>query len=161
MELVRVSQRHVDEFKQLWHSQKKGCAICGQPFTKEDYAVVDHDHDTGVIRGCLHNTCNRAEGELVSLARRMSGNGDYRAFLISVGSSAACGRQPSSAIARLARYTHKGVSVPYFLIGLANYLIWHSQPRTRMIHPSHRFPSEGGNMRKPNPRFKTKWRKRK
>jgi hypothetical protein len=37
-----------------------GCEVCGSL----DNLVVDHDHDTGLVRGCLCNGCNIAEGNL-------------------------------------------------------------------------------------------------
>lgn len=35
-----------------------GCEVCGSL----DNLVIDHDHNTGIIRGCLCNGCNIAEG---------------------------------------------------------------------------------------------------
>lgn len=158
--LVRVSQRHLKEYRDMWLSNGWGCAICGQPFTAADYAVVDHDHDTGVIRGCLHNTCNRAEGEMTSFAKRVTKGGDYRQWLINLGIQVSKGKAASRAVHRIAKFTHKGVTVNAYLIGLCNYLHKHATPQCRMIHPSHRFPNEGGNVKKANPRFRKFRRKR-
>ena len=38
------------------------CAICGRAFTKADYPVLDHDHDTGEVRGLLCHRCNAVLG---------------------------------------------------------------------------------------------------
>ena len=33
------------------------CAVCHDPFGKQN-PVVDHDHNTGTVRGLLHRKCN-------------------------------------------------------------------------------------------------------
>ncbi len=63
-----------DQLKQLKHSEVKElresilfddqnaiCPLCGNLIYPED-AALDHDHDTGQIRGVLHNVCNSYEG---------------------------------------------------------------------------------------------------
>lgn len=157
--LVRVSKRHVDEFRNMWLQYGWGCAICGQPFTQTDGAVVDHDHETGIIRGCLHNTCNRLEGELKSFAERVAKD-KHRQWLTNLGTQVSQGKKASRAVHRMAKFSHKGVTVDAYLIGLANYLHYYSVPRCRMIHPNHRFPNEGGNVKKKNPRWR-KYRRKK
>lgn len=54
---------------QLVKRQGNKCAICGKPFTRQDRPVLDHCHDTGYIRGALHNSCNGAEGRVKTKAR--------------------------------------------------------------------------------------------
>lgn len=53
---------------QLVKRQGNKCAICGKPFTQRDRPVLDHCHDTGYIRGALHNSCNGAEGRVKTKA---------------------------------------------------------------------------------------------
>lgn len=53
---------------QLVKRQGNKCAVCGKPFTARDRAVLDHCHDTGFIRGALHNSCNGAEGRVKTKA---------------------------------------------------------------------------------------------
>lgn len=53
---------------QLVKRQGSKCAICGKPFTQRDRPVLDHCHDTGYIRGALHNSCNGAEGRVKTKA---------------------------------------------------------------------------------------------
>ena len=49
------------------NEQDNKCAICEQPETTKRYdkvmeLSVDHDHETGQVRGLLCCTCNRALG---------------------------------------------------------------------------------------------------
>ncbi len=129
--LVRVSHRHVREFKVYWLSQMWTCGICLQPFTKKDGPVVDHSHYDGQIRGVLHRSCNGVEGMLESM--RHVGY-DKRV--------------------RIANRCHTGVSGADYLQGLARYFKYYSVPRTFMIHPTHRFKNE----RKGIPKNKRTWR---
>lgn len=41
------------------------CPLCGLPIDMKikGEGVIDHDHDTGRIRGVLHRSCNAAEGK--------------------------------------------------------------------------------------------------
>jgi hypothetical protein len=48
------------DFDRLFASQNGACAICQLPLTKG--AAVDHDHETGHVRGLLHGACNSALG---------------------------------------------------------------------------------------------------
>ena len=56
------------EVRKQFYSQQNGiCPVCVKPldhFTRQKFAVIDHDHITGKIRGLLHNTCNGAIGML-------------------------------------------------------------------------------------------------
>ncbi len=61
-----------DQYRQMWTAQDRRCAICGTPILcgKADgkreahrrYAVVDHDHRTGCVRGLLCWPCNAGLG---------------------------------------------------------------------------------------------------
>lgn len=48
------------------------CPLCGQPIDTsiKGELVIDHDHDTGEIRGVLHRSCNAAEGKVANAAGR-------------------------------------------------------------------------------------------
>lgn len=55
------------EYKQMFDAQDGTCAICGQSETKILQGVllqlcVDHNHETGEIRGLLCNACNAGLG---------------------------------------------------------------------------------------------------
>lgn len=54
--------------EQLVQRQGKKCGVCLLPFTQKDRPVLDHCHDTGYIRGALHNSCNGAEGRVKTKA---------------------------------------------------------------------------------------------
>lgn len=48
------------------------CPLCGTVIdtTIKGEGVIDHDHDTGEIRGVLHRSCNAAEGRIANAAGR-------------------------------------------------------------------------------------------
>lgn len=52
----------LDDYNKMFEEQDGGCAICGD--TKDERLHVDHNHDTGEVRGLLCNNCNRALGLL-------------------------------------------------------------------------------------------------
>lgn len=52
------------EYEQLKKSQNNSCAICKDPFIDSKRPDIDHDHETGQVRGLLCNTCNRGIGYL-------------------------------------------------------------------------------------------------
>lgn len=59
----------LDDYAQMLHAQGGVCALCRQPEThvrrgKVVQLSVDHDHDTGEVRGLLCNSCNRGIGFL-------------------------------------------------------------------------------------------------
>lgn len=51
----------LEEFKALWKKQNGTCAICGDRFQKKKYRI-DHNHDTGEVRGILCTSCNSGLG---------------------------------------------------------------------------------------------------
>lgn len=54
----------LDEYNIFLENQGGVCAICGQPEkdSKKTYLSVDHDHETGKVRGLLCSDCNRGLG---------------------------------------------------------------------------------------------------
>lgn len=60
---------------QLIIEQKGLCRLCGHPLPSDTSKIhLDHDHETGHVRGALHSSCNRTEGKLKSVYRRMGGD---------------------------------------------------------------------------------------
>jgi hypothetical protein len=50
------------DFDDIWEEQEGACAICDVFFTEDNKPKVDHDHNTGKVRGLLCNRCNTALG---------------------------------------------------------------------------------------------------
>jgi hypothetical protein len=50
----------IEQYDQLVEQQGSKCAICQRLI--DSTLVVDHDHDTNLVRGLLCDTCNRALG---------------------------------------------------------------------------------------------------
>lgn len=54
-----------EQYEEMLEAQSGGCAICGTP---EGYAgkrlAVDHDHQTGEVRGLLCDRCNLVLGKM-------------------------------------------------------------------------------------------------
>lgn len=54
------------QYQLLYNMQNGKCALCGKyaPYGKYRKLVVDHNHDTGILRGLLCPGCNGALGQL-------------------------------------------------------------------------------------------------
>jgi hypothetical protein len=61
--LKRTYGMTLEEYDAMLAAQGGVCAICHQPRPEERALHVDHDHDTGAIRGLLCFTCNNALGD--------------------------------------------------------------------------------------------------
>jgi hypothetical protein len=62
--LIRRYGINLEDFVRLSRQQNSVCKICGSPDgdKKGRRLSIDHDHDTGEVRGLLCNRCNRAIG---------------------------------------------------------------------------------------------------
>ena len=58
LELKRKYNISLEQFNVLSADQRNKCAICGE----ERKLVIDHDHETGKIRGLLCTICNKGLG---------------------------------------------------------------------------------------------------
>lgn len=56
-------KKALEEYNKLLELQNSSCGICGGKDSAKRLAV-DHDHETGKIRGLLCSKCNRALGYL-------------------------------------------------------------------------------------------------
>ena len=52
----------LDDYHVMLEAQRGGCAICAAPEPDGQSLHVDHDHDTGAVRGLLCFTCNAGIG---------------------------------------------------------------------------------------------------
>ena len=57
----------LDDYNKILSSQNGGCAICGSVKLRkgESYLHVDHDHETGEVRGVLCTNCNVGIGRFL------------------------------------------------------------------------------------------------
>ena len=53
-----------DQYTVMLAHQEHRCAICDGSLVNQPRVSVDHNHDTGKVRGILCNTCNRGIGLL-------------------------------------------------------------------------------------------------
>lgn len=52
-----------DEFYAILEIQKHLCPICGNDISEQDKNIhIDHNHDTGIVRGILCSKCNQGIG---------------------------------------------------------------------------------------------------
>lgn len=60
------------------------CPLCGKEIdlSIKGEGVIDHDHDTGQIRGVLHRSCNAAEGKISNAAARWGAKSSAYADII-------------------------------------------------------------------------------
>ena len=68
---VKLARSMMRTYAARLHKEQCGvCAICKLPLdmTIKGEGVLDHDHDTGRIRGVVHRSCNAAEGKVANAA---------------------------------------------------------------------------------------------
>ena len=61
-ELKRLYGITLEDYVAMFVSQGEVCAICKEKCPTKKSLSVDHDHNTGRVRGLLCNRCNRALG---------------------------------------------------------------------------------------------------
>lgn len=54
----------VAEYESMYYNQHGLCAICHKPEIQGRLLAIDHDHDTGIVRGLLCGKCNQGIGYL-------------------------------------------------------------------------------------------------
>ena len=68
-----------EDFDILWKSQSGCCAICAKPLidSGHDGLHVDHDHQTGEVRGLLCGHCNRGLGQFLDSLQLLEAAVEY------------------------------------------------------------------------------------
>jgi len=59
------------DYERMLGEQDGGCAICGRPAREGSSLHVDHDHDTGRVRGLLCFRCNGGLGQFAEDEHRL------------------------------------------------------------------------------------------
>lgn len=69
----------VDDFEKIFKEQNKSCAICGYSdlTNSKFFPVVDHCHDTGIVRGLLCMNCNNGLGKFRDSCRLLQNAIEY------------------------------------------------------------------------------------
>ena len=81
---MKIKSSEIPKFRDLFtHEQNGLCKIC-QIDLSGVVACLDHDHESGMIRGVLCNNCNGIEGKISNLARRGKRNGTKKDFLLKI-----------------------------------------------------------------------------
>lgn len=84
--VVKLARSQMTAWKRRHLKEVQGgiCPLCGKPIdlTIKGEGVIDHDHDTGRIRGVLHRSCNAAEGKVSNAAARWGAkSSEYSAII--------------------------------------------------------------------------------
>lgn len=66
-----------EEYDRILASQNGTCAICAEPNSIDRRLAVDHNHETGVVRGILCHACNLGLGFFRDSPERMHSAIEY------------------------------------------------------------------------------------
>lgn len=83
--LVKLARSSMRSYVHRLHKEQGGlCPLCSHPIdlSIKGEGVLDHDHDTGHIRGVLHRSCNAAEGKISNAAARWGAKSSSYADII-------------------------------------------------------------------------------
>lgn len=78
----------VEEYVVMAEVQQGLCAICRRGCPRNSRLSVDHDHDTGRVRGLLCDTCNKVLGMVEDSPERLRAAADYLENLTLAGTRA-------------------------------------------------------------------------
>jgi hypothetical protein len=74
---VRAYDLTVSEYNALMQVQKAVCAICGEKDPVGKRLAIDHDHETGRVRGLLCTRCNPGLGYFCDAPERLRRAAEY------------------------------------------------------------------------------------
>lgn len=79
--MYRLSNAEIAEYRErLLKEQNNVCPLC-ENHIEPDEAVLDHDHDTGLVRAVLHRSCNGSEGRILTFASTRCRSDDPKLFI--------------------------------------------------------------------------------
>jgi len=87
--LRRTFKISLEDYEQMLCRQDHRCAICGRSPKAGVALHVDHDHESGAIRGLLCFSCNESLGRFGDDVERLSLAGDYLTGVIESSSERA------------------------------------------------------------------------
>jgi len=90
----------LDDYRAMLELQRGGCAICGRPEPEGGSLHVDHDHETGAVRGLLCFRCNGALGNLDEDVDRLADAIAYLDASAPDGADATLARQRAATLVR-------------------------------------------------------------
>ena len=67
----------LETFNEMVERQQNSCKICGDEFTENRPAQVDHNHDTGEVRDLLCTPCNTSLGLMKEDINRLTSMIEY------------------------------------------------------------------------------------
>lgn len=83
--LRKLARSTMPSFKVRKLKEQGGlCPLCKTPIDLriKGEGVIDHDHESGEVRGILHRSCNAAEGKVSNAAGRWGAGGMSYALII-------------------------------------------------------------------------------
>ena len=103
----QIKTSEIAKYRNMFAAKQKYiCPLCSGPLAGQTI-TLDHDHKTGSCRSALCGTCNRAEGKVLKAA----------AYMAKLG--------------HLSR-----VNVSQFLRNIADYIDYHRENPSGIIHPT-------------------------
>ncbi len=84
----RLRTKEIPTFKKrALKEQKDKCPLCGRKMDSMDKynIILDHDHETGKVRGVLCRKCNGVEGLIKKWAVECSSIGTYKEWIVRLG----------------------------------------------------------------------------